>query len=357
MSTKSTTVSTIEIVDTPPPTPGFQQLNWQLPEQLPRMFLQSSNLTTFTLFPFLPKELRVKIWKLAAREPRIVHITYDHPTESLVSLSPAPALLASCGEARDELKSSFQRLFLPNSACGAVIYINLDVDTCYIRRATTSIEGASSYTANFTTTKAIFGNNDSKELHPLSAVKNLAIDGSLIDSPIELRLIWGDWHKNSRAEDLKLKSLETFKIVYAPVGPRPTLRKIRGHPRISYDDLEGFTILSKEDRWERRRRHYPINNGEWMTESPFRAREFSYRQGGFVKQDPAFFDQTHTCEGVEDGEVDFYCAGCRVPMSLGAFQAYIGMMERDVVGWKKPEFEGVKFERVKERDIDYYMWA
>lgn len=354
---ESTTASTIEIIETPPPTPQLQQLNWQLPNQLPRMFLQSSNLTTFTMFPLLPTELRIKIWQLAANQPRIVHITYDHPTESLVSLSPAPALLATCGESRDESLSCFQKLSLPNSACNSIIYLNLEVDICYIRRATTSLEDASPYTSNFTTTKAIFGNNDSKALHPLSTVKNLAIDSSLIDSPIELRLIWGDWDKNSRAEDLKLKSLETFKIVYAPVGPRPMLRKIRGHPCISYDDLEGFTILSKEDRWERRRRHYPINNGEWMTESPFRHRGFSYRQGVFVKQDPIFFDQTHICEDKDDGERDFYCPGCRVQMSLGAYQAYIGMMERDVIGWKKPEFEGVKFERVEKRDTEYHLWA
>ncbi|KAF7879167.1 hypothetical protein EAF04_000366 [Stromatinia cepivora] len=372
MGKESTYASTVNIIDTPPLTPpalDVQQLNWQLPEELPRMLLQSSNLTSFTLFPFLPKELRIKIWKLAASHPRIVQITYDHPTESLVSLSPAPALLATCGEARDELQPLFKQLSLPNSACGAIIYLNLEIDTCYVRRATTSMEDASPYTANFTTTKAIFGNNDSKELHPLSSVKNLAIDSSLIDSPVELHLLWGDWDQNSKPQDLKLKNLETFKIVYAPIGPRPSLRKIRGHPRISYDDpeLEGFTILSKEDRWERRRRHHPINNGEWMTESPFSPRFFSYRQGGFVKQDPVFYTRVHVCEnggqghgqgnGNGNAEKDFYCSGCHAPMSLGAYRAYISMMERDVRGWKGPAFEGVKYERVEERDTEYYLWG
>ncbi|APA10622.1 hypothetical protein sscle_06g053920 [Sclerotinia sclerotiorum 1980 UF-70] len=375
---ESTFASTVNIIDTTPSTPPgleVRQLKWQLPEELPRMLLQSSNLASFTLFPFLPKELRIKIWKLAAIHPRIVQITYDHPTESLVSLSPAPALLATCGEARDELLPLFKQLSLPNSACEAIIYLNLEVDTCYVRRATTSMEDASPYTANFTTTKAIFGNNDSKELHPLSFVKHLAIDSSLIDSPVELRLLWGDWDQNSKPQDLKLKCLETFKIVYAPIGPRPSLRKIRGHPRISYDDpeLEGFTILSKEDRWERRRRHHPINNGEWMTESPFSPRYFSYRQGGFVTQDPVFYPSVHVCgnagqrqnqgngngsgTGVGDVEKDFYCPGCHVPMSLGAYRAYISMMERDVRGWKGPVFEGVKYERVEERDTEYHLWG
>ncbi|KAJ8065698.1 hypothetical protein OCU04_006369 [Sclerotinia nivalis] len=371
---ESTFALTVNIIDTPPSTPPgleVQQLNWQLPEELPRMLLQSSNLTSFTLFPFLPKELRIKIWKLAATHPRIVQITYDHPTESLVSLSPAPALLATCGEARDELLPLFKQLSLPKSACGAIIYLNLEIDTCYVRRATTSMEDASPYTANFTTTKAIFGNNDSKELHPLSFVKHLAIDSSLIDSPVELRLLWGDWDQNSKPQDLKLKTLETFKIVYAPIGPRPSLRKIRGHPRISYDDpeLEGFTILTKEDHWERRRRHHPINNGEWMTESPFSPRFFSYRQGAFAKQDPVLYPRVHVCEnggqgqsqengnGVGDAEKDFYCPGCHVPMSLGAYRAYISMMERDVRGWKGPKFEGVRYERVEERDTEYHLWG
>lgn len=93
-----------------------------------------------------------------------------------------------------------------------------------------------------------------------------------------------------------------------------------------------------------------------MTESAFRAREFTYRQGVFVKQDPVFFDHTHTCEDM-GMEADFYCAGCHVHMSLGAVQSYLNMMERDVVGWVKPEFEGIKFLREEERDTEYYLWA
>ncbi|KAM0167009.1 hypothetical protein ACHAQE_000925 [Botrytis cinerea] len=381
MSKESIYASTVDDIDRPPltppisespmfesPIPGtsvleLQQLSWPLPETLPRMLLQSSTLTTFSLFPFLPKELRVKIWKLAACHPRIVHLTYDHPTESLVSLTPIPALLSTCGEARDELLPLFKQLALPPSACGARIYVDLDVDTVYVRRATTSIEDASPYTSNFTTTKAIFGASNSAARHPLSDVKHLAIDSSLIDSPIELRILWGDWDHHSEPSDLKLRELETLKIVYAPIGNRPELRKIRGHPRISYDgennNVESFTILSKEDRWERRRRHYPINNGEWMTESSFSPRVFSYRQGVFVQQDPEFLNRVHVCDnnGEVGGENEFYCPGCHKYMSLGAYRAYMNMMERDVLGWRKPEFEGVVYERETEKEMEHHLWG
>lgn len=102
-----------------------------------------------------------------------------------------------------------------------------------------------------------------------------------------------------------------------------------------------------------------------MTESPFSPSYFSYRQGVFVKQDPAFYSRTHVCEvdidgnriGEVDGAKDFYCPGCHVQMSLGAYRAYLGMMERDVRGWKAPTFEGVKFERVESRDMEYHLWA
>ncbi|KAF7937589.1 uncharacterized protein EAE98_001903 [Botrytis deweyae] len=375
MGNKSIYASTVDTIDTPPltppisespisdsPLPGtpvleLQQLSWPLPETLPRMFLRSSTLTTFSLFPFLPKELRVKIWKFAACHPRIVHLTYDHPTESLVSLSPIPALLSTCGEARDELLSLFKQLALPPSACGAKIYVDLDVDTVYIRRAATSIEDVSPYTSNFTTTKAIFGANDSAARHPLSDVKHLAIDSSLIDSPIELRLLWGDWNHRSKPSDLKLRELETLKIVYAPISKRPELRRIRGHPQISCDwennGVESFTILSREDRWERR--HYPINYGGWMTEPSFSPRVFNYRQGVFVHQDPDFLSRVHVCDndGEGRGEKYFDCPGCHGYMSLGAYRAYMNMMERDVVGWKKPEFDGV----VYEREMEYYSWG
>ncbi|TGO35141.1 hypothetical protein BHYA_0169g00210 [Botrytis hyacinthi] len=380
MGNESIYASIFDTIDTPPLTPPIsespisesslprtpvlelQQLSWPLPETLPRMFLRSSTLTTFSLFPFLPKELRVKIWKFAACHPRIVHLTYDHPTESLVSLSPIPALLSTCGEARDELLPLFKQLALPPSACGARIYVDLDVDTVYIRRATTSIEDVSPYTSNFTTTKAIFGANNSAACHPLSDVKHLAIDSSLIDSPIELRLLWGDWNHRSKPSDLKLRELETLKIVYAPICKRPELRKIRGHPQISYDwesnGVDSFTILLGEDRWERRR-HYPINNGEWMTEPSFSPRIFNYRQGVFVQQDPEFLSRDHVCDNNGEGRAEKYfdCPGCHEYMSLGAYRAYMNMMERDVVGWRKPEFEGVVYERETERDMECYLWG
>lgn len=372
--------STFDTIDTPPLTPPIsespisesslpgtpvlelQQLSWPLPEILPRMFLHSSTLTTFSLFPFLPKELRVKIWKFAARHPRIVHLTYDHPTESLVSLSPIPALLSTCGEARDELLPLFKQLALPPSACAARIYVDFDVDTVYIRRAATSIEDVSPYTSNFTTTKAIFGANNSVARHPLSDVKHLAVDSSLIDSPIELRLLWGDWNHRSKPSDLKLRELETLKIVYAPICKRPELRRIRGNPQISYDwendGVESFTILPREDRWECRR-HYPIINGEWMAEPSFSPRVFNYRQGMFVPQDPEFLSRDHVCDNNGEGRAEkcFDCPGCHEYMSLGAYRAYMNMMERDVVGWRKPEFEGVVYERETERDMECYLWG
>ncbi|KAF5873841.1 uncharacterized protein Bfra_005308 [Botrytis fragariae] len=380
MGNESIYASTVDTIDTPPLTPPIsespisdsplpktpvlelQQLSWPLPETLPRMFLRSSTLTTFSLFPFLPKELRVKIWKLAACHPRIVQLTYDHPTESLVSLSPIPALLSTCGEARDELLPLFKQLALPPSTSGARIYVDLDVDTVYVRRAATSIEDASPYTSNFTTTKAIFGANDSAARHPLSDVKHLAIDSSLIDSPIELRLLWGDWNHRSKPSDLKLRELETLKIVYSPICKRHELRKIRGHPQINYDwennGVKSFIILSREDRWECRH-HYPINNGEWVTEPSFSPRVFNYRQGVFVQQDPEFLSRVHVCDNNGEGRREKYfdCPGCHEYMSLGAYRAYMNMMERDVVGWRKPEFEGVVYEREKERDMEYYLWG
>ncbi|KAF7948835.1 hypothetical protein EAE96_008019 [Botrytis aclada] len=385
MSNDSIYASTVDAVDdTPPSTPPIsespisesaipgtpvlelQQLSWPLPETLPRMFLRSSTLTTFSLFPFLPKELRVRIWKLAACHPRIVHLAYNHSTESLVSLSPIPALLSTCGEARDELFPLFKQLALLPSACGARIYVDLNVDTVYVRRAATSIEDASPYTSNFTTTKAIFGANDSTARHPLSDVKHLAIDSSLIDSPIELRLLWGDWNHRSKPSDLKLRELETLKIVYAPIDKRPKLRKVRGHPQISYNwennGFESFTILSREDRWERRR-HYPIDNEEWVAEPSFPPRVFNYRQGVFVPQDPEFLSRVHVCDNNGEGRGDKYfdCPGCHEYMSLGAYRAYMNMMERDIVGWRKPEFEGVVYEKETERDVErdmeYYLWG
>jgi len=98
----------------------------------------SSPLTEFHLFPQLPGELRLKIWKLALSTPRVVDIDCTKQSvegerrwvERFYSSTPQPALLHACQESRFEALSTntylpaFTTKHSPN-----VIYVSFDQDT------------------------------------------------------------------------------------------------------------------------------------------------------------------------------------------------------------------------------------
>ena len=59
----------------------------------------------FPLFPNLPIELRLKIWKLATREPRIIEVRIyrvrGYP-KHWRPITPQQGILAACHESREE---------------------------------------------------------------------------------------------------------------------------------------------------------------------------------------------------------------------------------------------------------------
>jgi hypothetical protein len=78
--------------------------------------------STFTRFPELPTELRLKIWDLAASERRLVHINYQKESlafgtgkkfyaKAFISSNPPPALLHTCRESRYETLPSYTLCF------------------------------------------------------------------------------------------------------------------------------------------------------------------------------------------------------------------------------------------------------
>lgn len=61
--------------------------------------------TTLHNFPLLPKEIREKIWELAAKDDRSIGIVYDNKRDIFYSKDTptVPALLRTCSEARQRL--------------------------------------------------------------------------------------------------------------------------------------------------------------------------------------------------------------------------------------------------------------
>lgn len=95
----------------------------------------------FPLFPQLPQEIRLMIWRRAAyAQPRTIYIEYSQLEEidlrapCFVSTTPMPVLLKVCTEARNEL---IGRKILTLISCGPTMpfYINLEIDElCFPRR-------------------------------------------------------------------------------------------------------------------------------------------------------------------------------------------------------------------------------
>ena len=81
-------------------------------------------LETFTLFPHLPFELRLKIWEHALSEPRTVTISCQREmldrerrfAKAFTSPTPPPSLLHTCRESRSEALSQYIRTFTTDTS-------------------------------------------------------------------------------------------------------------------------------------------------------------------------------------------------------------------------------------------------
>ncbi len=218
--------------------------------------------TTFHLFPFLPTEIRLKIWKLNLR-PRILHVNYDlkvagpkrysymhgyqHRAEWCFENDIQVANINTCQESRAEaLKSGYEPVTLRSDVTQGR-WFNFDIDSMFW------------YTN--ATTPTIYENHDDERYEPyydqalppthlpvrghIEKLKVLAVSDAL----------WTDWpfsddngsrvscemcsgyHDDTTKEDWKeligelLKGLEKLQIVRVQASP---------------DDLQSATIKFKQ---------------------------------------------------------------------------------------------------------------
>jgi hypothetical protein len=77
----------------------------------PQIESPSQSVTTFTVFPKLPVELRFKIWKLALPGTRVVAINFDYESETITSSARIPAALHTCRESRLEALKVYKLTF------------------------------------------------------------------------------------------------------------------------------------------------------------------------------------------------------------------------------------------------------
>jgi hypothetical protein len=96
---------------------------------------------SFTLFPVLPAELRLKVWDMVAEEPNTLEISCT-PTASYLpdgrwfSHSKPPTIFRICSESRAVAMAHYDVLtFSPDVVgipCKGDLYINFSVDTLWV---------------------------------------------------------------------------------------------------------------------------------------------------------------------------------------------------------------------------------
>ncbi|KAH8684515.1 hypothetical protein BGZ60DRAFT_355066, partial [Tricladium varicosporioides] len=90
---------------------------------------------SFHLFLRLPKELRNRIWKFAAFEPRLLNIRAFPPAsveiQYFFSSDPVPAILHTCQESRTEVLVFYTKAFSTGTTL-RYIWTNFNVDTIKI---------------------------------------------------------------------------------------------------------------------------------------------------------------------------------------------------------------------------------
>jgi hypothetical protein len=100
-----------------------------------------SSTESFTLFPLLPIELRLKIWECVAEHPNTVELSCT-PTASYLpdgrwfSHSKHPIIFQICSESRAVAMARYELLTFSSDIvgipCKGGLYINFDVDTLWV---------------------------------------------------------------------------------------------------------------------------------------------------------------------------------------------------------------------------------
>ncbi len=97
-----------------------------------------TSLTEFHLFPTLPGELRLRIWEIVIRNPRVVNIScrkgvdrrfeIKRYAEAFLSTTPPPAPINTCRESRFEALSTYKQYFQTKHSPN-YIYLAFNQDT------------------------------------------------------------------------------------------------------------------------------------------------------------------------------------------------------------------------------------
>lgn len=93
----------------------------------------------FTVFPKLPIELRLKIFGIAAREPRIIEVSYSAEKARVYQVTLTPPLLRTSSESRREALRTMSPIWEEKGSQDMQTLMNLERDILYVVYETYSV--------------------------------------------------------------------------------------------------------------------------------------------------------------------------------------------------------------------------
>jgi hypothetical protein len=171
---------------------------------------------TFTLFPNLPIELQIKIWKYALPGPRIIQLHYLNGAFSFYGARHPPVLL-TCRTSREVALTVYKRAFPHNDKS---IYIDFAYDTLHLATSPRMCQHAA----------GLFP--DIKE-----KIQSLAVEISSED----------DLEKS--AIDIKLSRLSDLKEIIFVVGHTERLLEFKNAERVRFSKPEAMAPFLWQ-RWK-----------------------------------------------------------------------------------------------------------
>lgn len=204
----------------------------------------------FSLFPNLPSELRIKIWRVAFPGPRCVAVRYNKQHAQYTSDGPPPTLLQTCAESRNIFLSTYEKLmFSPKHESS--VYVDFSRDTIYFNSLACSPDGDLAF--------------DLATSPQRQKILYCAIDAQLW----EVLRIFRD---SSLSEVAQLRNLKTIALVL-----RQDYERTLGAVPITRDGRETVVIEGDSTmNTEIRHVHGYVNNLRWELEQ---ARDIKWASG------------------------------------------------------------------------------
>jgi hypothetical protein len=186
-----------------------------------KILLSAVSLNEFTLFPKLPVELRLKIWRAALPGPRIIEAYYDYEESVNGDISdgvirtnqPPPVLLSVCHESREETLRKYITICKPENF--------REVEHCHL----------------------LMGPSKDTLFIPYA-------NSNLSEHYLQATLVWGDFYSEEALDKIRYFAIDTDVWDQYAHGHAECISKFRKLVELTLIDHEGGWLdIESHDAW------------------------------------------------------------------------------------------------------------